>query len=555
MKLKQILAAVLIVILLVVGSNLALAVNQPATTHNIVNTQRDVPYVFGVSNFNFSDPNDAPADNFVRIRVALPPYRGDRFVTGPYNFAGTLLNGANQAGEFVPVTDISNGNFRFVPPQGETGLFTFAFQVEDDGSTATNCGSNGVQPCWRSNNYRMTINVMASNNPPNAVNDAASTSQNTAVTVNVLANDTDADGNTLTVTTVGTAASGTTAIVTGGVRYTPNANFVGTDSFTYTINDGNSGTDTATVTMTVQNQAQPQSSQLEISRIKVNGKTNGKISLEDETKIEVEVRNNLNVDIDDVEVTVTVLDVDGEDLDESEEVDINNNDEEKVALAFDLNNEVLDEESYEIEIKAEGRNNNVNYVDTERITVDVDREKHMVVIKKASLDRSTLACSINNANLAVQVENIGESDEDNVEIRVSNSALNLNARRDNIDLDDFSGSDNDYQTTIPIDLADAESGAYDIRVEVLLDGSLEDSETVTLEVQDCTRRTGSSAEVQGNSGLVEDIQEGLQARREANLQDSSIRESKGYLALLGVLALLAFIAVVLALAVMFVKKK
>ena len=34
-------------------------------------------------------------------------------------------------------------------------------------------------------------------------------------------------------------------------RYTPDANFFGTDTFTYTISDGNGGTDTATVTVTV----------------------------------------------------------------------------------------------------------------------------------------------------------------------------------------------------------------------------------------------------------------------------------------------------------------
>ena len=37
----------------------------------------------------------------------------------------------------------------------------------------------------------------------------------------------------------------------GGVRYTPNANFFGTDTFTYTISDGKGGTDTATVNVIV----------------------------------------------------------------------------------------------------------------------------------------------------------------------------------------------------------------------------------------------------------------------------------------------------------------
>jgi hypothetical protein len=49
------------------------------------------------------------------------------------------------------------------------------------------------------------------------------------------------------------ATSGTAALINGQVRYTPNANFFGTDSFTYTIADGNGGTDTATVTVTVTN--------------------------------------------------------------------------------------------------------------------------------------------------------------------------------------------------------------------------------------------------------------------------------------------------------------
>ena len=63
-----------------------------------------------------------------------------------------------------------------------------------------------------------------------------------ATTINVLGNDTDADGDQLTVTAVNTAGSGTVAIDTKeeSIIYTPAANFSGTEVITYTISDGTS---------------------------------------------------------------------------------------------------------------------------------------------------------------------------------------------------------------------------------------------------------------------------------------------------------------------------
>ncbi len=56
-----------------------------------------------------------------------------------------------------------------------------------------------------------------------------------------------------TLTGVGTAANGTTQIVNGQVRYTPAANFFGTDTFTYTVTYPGAVSDTATVTVRVNN--------------------------------------------------------------------------------------------------------------------------------------------------------------------------------------------------------------------------------------------------------------------------------------------------------------
>jgi hypothetical protein len=93
--------------------------------------------------------------------------------------------------------------------------------------------------------------VAAPNSNPTAADDSATTPADTAVTVNVLANDGDVDGDALTVTALGAAAHGTVAVVAGGVRYTPAAGYNGPDAFTYTIGDGRGGTATATVRLGV----------------------------------------------------------------------------------------------------------------------------------------------------------------------------------------------------------------------------------------------------------------------------------------------------------------
>ncbi len=88
--------------------------------------------------------------------------------------------------------------------------------------------------------------------PPVANPDTATTAYNTAVTVNVLANDTDANGDTLTITSV-SPGDQRTVVINGGtnVTYTPNSGYSGPDGFTYTISDGNGGLTTGTVSVTV----------------------------------------------------------------------------------------------------------------------------------------------------------------------------------------------------------------------------------------------------------------------------------------------------------------
>ena len=89
------------------------------------------------------------------------------------------------------------------------------------------------------------------NQPPDAVNDSASTPQDTPVVIGVLANDTDPDNDPLSVTGVTQPANGSATYTASNVTFTPNTGWYGTTSFTYNVSDGKGGTDTATVQVTV----------------------------------------------------------------------------------------------------------------------------------------------------------------------------------------------------------------------------------------------------------------------------------------------------------------
>jgi hypothetical protein len=90
-----------------------------------------------------------------------------------------------------------------------------------------------------SNVATVSITVEAVNDPPVANEDSATTEATVAVDIDVLANDTDADGDALSLTSFTQPQAGAVVDHGGGIlTYTPVAGFNGTDNFTYTITDG-----------------------------------------------------------------------------------------------------------------------------------------------------------------------------------------------------------------------------------------------------------------------------------------------------------------------------
>lgn len=132
-----------------------------------------------------------------------------------------------------------DGTVTYTPMENFCGADSFGYTVSD--------GYGGEDSAL------VSLTVECVNDPPVAEDDAVATLEDTPVVVDVLANDSDVDGDPFTVDAVTQPAHGSAAINPDGtVTYTPEANYCGSDSFTYTVSDGNDGTDTAQVTVTVE---------------------------------------------------------------------------------------------------------------------------------------------------------------------------------------------------------------------------------------------------------------------------------------------------------------
>ena len=135
----------------------------------------------------------------------------------------------------------SDGTFTYLPFAEWSGTDQFTYSVDD--------GKGGTAYA------QATIIVTPVNDPPLAMDDVATTSEDTPVVVNVPLNDTDVDGNLAptTVAIVDGPDNGTAIVnpLTGQVTYTPDPNYNGPDTFTYQICDTDGLCDTATVTVDV----------------------------------------------------------------------------------------------------------------------------------------------------------------------------------------------------------------------------------------------------------------------------------------------------------------
>ncbi|MBW7886379.1 MAG: tandem-95 repeat protein, partial [Caldilineaceae bacterium] len=198
------------------------ALEAAATVHITVQAVNDAP---NAADDVFTVVEDS-ADNLLDVLANDTDIDGDAL----------SLVSVGQAGHGTAV--IAGTTIVYTPAPDFYGIDTFPYGISD--------GHGGLATAV------VTLTVSAVNDPPTLLDDEVFTELNTPVAIHVLANDHDVEGDPLTVTAISQPLHGTAVLHPDfSVTYTPNLDFVGTDSFSYTVTDGNGGLSTATVVISV----------------------------------------------------------------------------------------------------------------------------------------------------------------------------------------------------------------------------------------------------------------------------------------------------------------
>ncbi len=212
---------------------------------------------FGQDSFEYTIIDESGATDTATVNVTVtfndaPIAQDDEFSTDedtPLPILSTLLDNdsdPNSEDSFTitQITDPPNGSVGFInniltytPDENFNGQDSFTYTIEDEyGATDT---------------ATVFVSVNPINDAPVAIDDTASTTENTAVIIDVIDNDSDIEGPIFLYETTIPENGSLRYNDDGTITYTPDENFNGPDSFEYTIIDEDGGTDTAIVTVDV----------------------------------------------------------------------------------------------------------------------------------------------------------------------------------------------------------------------------------------------------------------------------------------------------------------
>uniref|UniRef100_UPI0025578296 tandem-95 repeat protein n=1 Tax=Vibrio parahaemolyticus TaxID=670 RepID=UPI0025578296 len=135
------------------------------------------------------------------------------------------------------LVDNGDGTWTFTPQIDDDTEVSFTFDIIDEEDLVVSGSAN--------------LDILPINDAPNAENDVITTEEDTAVTIDVLVNDSDVEGDALSIQSASVPSEqGSVDIVDGKLVFTPAENFNGEATITYIVTDGDL-TDEAKVTVTV----------------------------------------------------------------------------------------------------------------------------------------------------------------------------------------------------------------------------------------------------------------------------------------------------------------
>jgi hypothetical protein len=164
------------------------------------------------------------------------------YLNGPAGGNNTFLKLTDPTSGTVTINTAS-GAYSYTPNANFNGTDIFTFKVNDgnaDSSVRT-----------------VSFTVRPVNDEPIGISLATMTAKGTPKTGNLTG--TDSDGDILSFSQVKTPSNGSVILnsATGAFTYTPNANFLGNDSFTFKVNDGKIDSQVANVSINVQSESLP----------------------------------------------------------------------------------------------------------------------------------------------------------------------------------------------------------------------------------------------------------------------------------------------------------
>jgi len=198
-----------------------------------------------------------------------------------------------------------------------------------------------------------------------------------------------------------------------------------------------------------------------------------------------------DIDINDITVKVTIEEIDdGDDIEEeSNDFDLDSDTSEDVDVIIKIPLSV-DVGIYDVIIEVEGEDDDGNtHTAQMNLKIDIDKEARDVIVSKASLFPEKIKCG-GSSTLTATIKNIGSKIEDEAKLEITNSDLDINFVKEDMELEeDPFDSDNEFTKKLIINVdRTIPAGTYPIKVNSYIHkNALWESKTVNLVVDACSQ--------------------------------------------------------------------
>lgn len=237
------------------GDTLSYTVTTQPSNGTVIQTGASASYLpnanyFGTDTFEYTVSDGTLTSAAATVTVTITgtndaPVAQDGAATTAEDAPAEITLGATDADNDALTFAVGTPSNGTVTVSGATATYTPAANFNGTDSF-TFTASDGVET---SNTATITLTVTPVNDAPTADAKTLTVAEDASGTVTLTGADVDGDNLTFAIATQ--ATNGTATVDGSTATYTPNADFVGQDTFTYTANDGTADSQPATVTVTI----------------------------------------------------------------------------------------------------------------------------------------------------------------------------------------------------------------------------------------------------------------------------------------------------------------